>query len=620
MTVLPSSLTSAPCPVPGWYDELGATALYRPHLVLSGNLRDVYPDPAGRVLGLSLNDALWAVLSRRGVQGLLVYDPVGGVRLFRGADPQLEPDLRAAGLLPAGPVDLAQIQAGMSAYTAAPLALVVEYASHLLRHDMAARDRLFVSVDRSARQRPPARPDGVVGPERNVTLWLVDQPADLPDWFLIGNDNVREIRLDLPDLEERYAYARGLRGAFAQTPQVAGQGLESFALRTDGETLRSMNAIAALARAEGHGLAQLSDTLRLYRTGVRRNPWTSPVLRRRVAEGQARLSARVKGQALAIDKTLDVLSRAIMGLSGAQTGQRHGRPRGVLFFAGPTGVGKTELAKAVTELVFGDGQACHRFDMSEFMEAGSVTRLIGAPPGEPGHDRGGELINAIRRRPFSVFLFDEIEKAHPRILDTFLQILDEGRVTDARGSVAHFSETLIIFTSNIGTFGGAQAMNGGMNIMPSDSYAQLARKVNDAVQTHFRFTLKRPELMNRIGQNVVAFDFLDHGSISEIFAGLVARVLGIVESDQNCRITFAPEAWEALKVLCTHDVFDGGRGVGNRVETHLINPLARALFAAPPQREMRIVEVAEDDEARITRLRLQAVAPGVEPSPDRAQG
>jgi ATP-dependent Clp protease ATP-binding subunit ClpA len=211
------------------------------------------------------------------------------------------------------------------------------------------------------------------------------------------------------------------------------------------------------------------------------------------------------------------------------------------------------------------------------MEQDSVSRLIGAPPGQPGHERGGELINALHKRPFSVFLFDEIEKAHPRILDMFLQILDEGRLTDSRGATAFFSEALIIFTSNMGMFGTSRADNMGMNVMPSDPHDVIVQKITRAVQDYFRFELKRPELMNRIGQNVVVFDFIGPSSQKLIFHSLVQRVLKVVSHEQEIEITFTDQALEELEILCTHDVFDGGRGIGNRIETHLINPLAREI-------------------------------------------
>ena len=160
----------------------------------------------------------------------------------------------------------------------------------------------------------------------------------------------------------------------------------------------------------------------------------------------------MRGQRQAVTKTIDILMRSVMGLTGAQARSSGNRPRGVLFFAGPTGVGKTELAKTLTQLIFGDDRAYIRFDMSEFAEEHTGARLLGAPPGYIGYDAGGELTNAVREKPFSVVLFDEIEKAHPRILDKFLQILEDGRLTDGRGETAYFSEAILVFTSNLGIF------------------------------------------------------------------------------------------------------------------------------------------------------------------------
>src|SRR5690606_35743133 len=149
---------------------------------------------------------------------------------------------------------------------------------------------------------------------------------------------------------------------------------------------------------------------------------------------------------------LDILKRAVLGLSGARATRSASRPRGALFCAGPAGTGKTGPAKAVTRLIIGDESAYVRVDMSEVPGQGSGDRLIGAPPGYVGHEAGGELTNAVREDPFRVILFDEIEKAHPRILDKFLQILEDGRLTDGRGNTVHFSESILIFTSNLGMF------------------------------------------------------------------------------------------------------------------------------------------------------------------------
>lgn len=231
--------------------------------------------------------------------------------------------------------------------------------------------------------------------------------------------------------------------------------------------------------------------------------------------------------------------------------------------------------------------------MSEFMEEDSINRLIGAPPGHPGHERGGELVNAMHKRPFSVLLFDEVEKAHPRILDTFLQILDDGRLTDSRGSTGYFSEALIIFTSNIGMIGKDHSQNMGMNILPSDHYEEIERKIVDAVRGYFRYELGRPELMNRIGQNIVTFDFMRGGTAWEIFSAIMGRVLAAVRAEHGVEIEIAPDAWRDLRKLCVSDWFEGGRGIGNRIESHFINPLSRELFDRRPEHRMLVRSVLE---------------------------
>jgi ATP-dependent Clp protease ATP-binding subunit ClpB len=260
----------------------------------------------------------------------------------------------------------------------------------------------------------------------------------------------------------------------------------------------------------------------------------------------------VKGQSQAIQKTSDILRRSVMGLTGAQGSavSAAGRPKGILFFAGPTGVGKTELAKAISEVVFRSESAYTRFDMSEFSQEHSDARLIGSPPGFIGHDAGGELTNAIREKPFSVVLFDEIEKAHPRILDKFLQILEEGRLTDSRGETVYFSEAVIVFTSNLGTYTekfatdehGNRFLKREQTIDARMLYPEVEDKVRQEIQKHFKEKLGRPELLNRIGDNVVVFDFIRSDIAHLIFHKMMTNIIDHVKKATGIKINVSHEA------------------------------------------------------------------------------
>jgi ATP-dependent Clp protease ATP-binding subunit ClpA len=307
--------------------------------------------------------------------------------------------------------------------------------------------------------------------------------------------------------------------------------------------------------------------------GVTEDPWLQ-IDREKIRNAETFVRNRVNGQAHAVTHMLDLVKRAMTGVGSQRKGNR---PRGVAFLAGPTGVGKTELAKTITSLLFGDESAYIRFDMSEFSAEHADQRLIGAPPGYVGYDVGGELTNAIRERPFSVVLFDEIEKAHPRILDKFLQILDDGVLTSGRGDRVYFSEALIIFTSNLGIYRQDDVSGRVANVSPGDSFESIQERVLSEIQRHFKLVLNRPEILNRIGENVIVFDFIRSDVADEIFEQMVRTALEDIAA-QGIQIDLEHESKSLLKQRCLQDLSNGGRGIRNQIEAHLINPVARALF------------------------------------------
>ena len=381
---------------------------------------------------------------------------------------------------------------------------------------------------------------------------------------------------------------RSLPGGSAADEDARRKAESEFVDETEGLLLTDLQAISQLARSESLAFDRIPDAVRRYKVGVTDDPWRK-IDRQKIRDAGAYIRGRVKGQDHAVVHTLDIIKRAITGVGASKRG---GRPRGVAFLAGPTGVGKTELAKTITSLLFGDESAYIRFDMSEFSAEHSDQRLIGAPPGYVGYDVGGELTNAVREKPFSVILFDEIEKAHPRVLDKFLQVLDDGVLTSGRGDRVYFSETFIIFTSNLGIYRIDAGGNRVPNVSQDDPAEEVVSKVRAEIDRHFKVVLNRPEILNRIGENIIVFDFVRPGVAGEILANMVAGVIQDVEKS-GIKVEMTSDTLRRLANLCLSDLSNGGRGIRNQVEWHLVNPLSRALFDADarPGSSWRILDI-----------------------------
>ncbi|MBD0371794.1 MAG: ATP-dependent Clp protease ATP-binding subunit [Pyrinomonadaceae bacterium] len=292
---------------------------------------------------------------------------------------------------------------------------------------------------------------------------------------------------------------------------------------------------------------------------------------KRLLEMEAALRRRVVGQDEAIETVSNAVRTALAGLSNPA------RPFGVFLFMGPTGVGKTELSKALAEFLFHDEKRLLRFDMSEYMEEHSVSKLIGAPPGYIGHDEGGLLVEAVRKTPYSVLLFDEIEKAHPRVSDIFLQIFDEGRLRDAQGRTADFHHTIIILTSNLSAGKERRPVRGfapADSDAESSSHAETSRLSQEELQK-LLLSYFRPELINRI-TNVIQFRPLGQNQLRGIIDKMMAHVRERL-SEKEIKLELTPTAYDAL-IKMGYKPEWGAREMERVIEGQIAQPLAQGLL------------------------------------------
>ena len=409
----------------------------------------------------------------------------------------------------------------------------------------------------------------------STIILITNKLSNFPLSFYQANPEVSTITLSKPDRLERRRLLEKIEAGFelkfnpGETLLNSSRTNEYIDVLED-FTNREIIQMAKLSRKEEK--LTFDKLYLLFKYGEKDNPWEK-LAYEDVKNIKKKLSERVVGQDEAIEKIEKTVVKAYMGLTGLHKTSSRSMPKGVFFFVGPTGVGKTELSKALAKFLFGDEQACIRFDMSEYAQENSDQKLIGAPPGYVGYEQGGQLTNAIKEKPFSVILFDEIEKAakpNPRILDIFLQILEDGRLTDSKGETVYFSESIIIFTSNLGA----------SEVKPSDNKEETAEEFIKIVKNYFDNEIKRPEILGRIGySNIVPFNFiLDDEFAIQIAKSKLNPIKKGIQEKYRLDLEFESELNFIRYILKRVDKSKGGRDILNAINDILLDELSMFLF------------------------------------------
>ena len=458
--------------------------------------------------------------------------------------------------------------------------------SHRYITDRFLPDKAIDLVDEAAsrlRMEVDSKPEELDALDRDILQKQIEAEALKKEDDAASKDRLEKLQKDLSELQQKSAEmtaqwqaerdklesARGLKEkldhARAELDQAKREGNLARAGELSYGVIPGLEKELAAAEAQEDDGLMVEEAVRPEQIAAVVERWTgipmSKMLegeREKLLRMEDEIGKRVIGQKVAVKAVSDAVRRARAGL------QDENRPLGSFLMLGPTGVGKTELTKALAEYLFDDDQAMVRIDMSEFMEKHAVARLIGAPPGYVGYDEGGVLTEAVRRRPYQVVLFDEVEKAHPDVFNVLLQVLDDGQLTDGQGRTVDFKQTLIVLTSNLGAQALSQLPDG------ADSSA-AKRDVMDAVRAHFR-----PEFLNRLDETII-FDRLTRADMD----GIVAIQLRRLEKRLADR-KIALDLDEGAKKWLADEGYDpvfGARPLKRVIQRALQNPLAEMILA-----------------------------------------
>jgi len=418
----------------------------------------------------------------------------------------------------------------------------------------------------------------------SMIVCLFDQPKTIPVWVYQNYATIHTIDIGLPSERDRQTYLSLNYDSFdspvtAFSIQDQKNCIQKFARLTQGLMLKELKTLQDISTHHQIGIDKSHQLVRQYKFGSQSQAWDSIDIQS-FKRAEQMFKDRIKGQDEIIYAILDILKRSVIGLSGVSNGSQNNSPRAVLFFAGPTGVGKTEMTRCISDFFLGDQSQLFRLDMNEYAEPIAESKIFGATRQKNQEAMDGCLIRQVSQYPTSVIVFENIESAHHSVLDRLPQILTDGVMIGPNGNMIFFSETIIVFTSSIGS---AQGKIGDKKydftetgFMPK--YEIVKQLIHMTVEEHFKVRLKRPKLFHCLGDNIFVFDFIRGPVIPEIVDKMLRDVITRISQRTGITINCSERVNEIIHESVLRKDVHGARGIANVIEHLMINPLSRYLF------------------------------------------